>query len=822
MSKEIKNRMNRNVPENNAGTQAKEKTTIKIMAILLSIISLSVLMTVCFNPLTFDPDTGKIKVDVVVSGEIDAWLRDNAVLWVVNKSKTIDIRDLKISRDDNDPVYPIVYPPGDIYGSGHAAIPHGTSLASYHKPAPQNPIPWYTVELTYSTEGMTFPDEEPGWWVHSYGIDYGAYPPAGPSHTVTIRKQMPRGMDYVILFYKTSDGNLMVVDEDTEKHTPNPGDTVNNIQVVLPPYGNQLIVSGVIDSIISGDISITGLAPELESIVNEIRDAGQAAIQGLGDLGAVINDAFDRHAQTLLNAFLNHKIEIKNEVTVDTGMQTLIEYFRERYAQQQVEKSITVYNASSSVIIDSIDIVQNNFKATTNGNKIGGGDTFNIYLQSPERNFDIQIKYHYIGSSVQQVKTNKIAIAGNEYIVFYKQTGDNFAVNKTVDMNLLLSSADKNDFIVNNDLNSVKFNILNDSSAMRIVGLAIRKYRAVANDLMYYKDDTGFVSGGPIGAAGGNDSVVFTTSDARISSGESYTIQMIGEDYRDAVGKGYIIIEVQRPLYVGGSVTLTVTEAMVQNAIRKNTPVITYNVTANGGTGDPHSPSYDTTALTFTFDSVPQKTPTFDYISGVTVGTLIRTTDPYVFTATCTVTTEGTIQVICANGNETNVDTDTHYVRVFKSQPNVPQPITTMRYIFNDAYVENMVVQRGVEHQLRWTLKYDTVTFTDGVETSRQTVTKNQFGEWLVDSSINSGYISFNKTGLLKIGPRPAGAVVYHANDIVGVSEWDFYASVEFGQTVDGHIIENMPYQSVPLWLGPFQIGSKKVYGLHVVLIVKN
>jgi beta-galactosidase/beta-glucuronidase len=162
-------------------------------------------------------------------------------------------------------------------------------------------------------------------------------------------------------------------------------------------------------------------------------------------------------------------------------------------------------------------------------------------------------------------------------------------------------------------------------------------------------------------------------------------------------------------------------------------------------------------------------------------------------------------------------------VQVYKSQPQNHQVVKTTRYIFNDAYVENTTVQRNTEHQLKWVLKYDIVNYEDGVEVDRQTVVKNQYGEWLVDASVNGGYISFNKNGLLKIGPRPTGgAFTYAANDKVGVAEWDFYLTVEFGQTVDGHLIENMPYQTVPLWFGPWQVGTKKVYGLYVTLTIKN
>jgi hypothetical protein len=797
-----------------------KKYAMLFLGIAMLMGSIAVLVT-CLSPIQFDPNSELPVINAVITGEIDAWLKDNSVLWVVNKSKTVDINELTISRDDNDPTYPINYPPGDIYRSG-VAVPHGTSLASYHKPAPHNPIPWYKVEITYSTQNMVFPEEMPEWWNNSYGINYGVYPPAGPFHTITVTKQMPRGMDYVILFYKTSDGCLMVVDEDTEKHVSSDNDTTGNTQIVLPPNGNQLIVSGIINAIISGQISITGLDADLERIVNEINNSGQVALHGLGDLGTVINNAFDKHAETLLNAFLNHKIEIYNNVNVDTGMETLIDYLRERYNQRVQEKSITIYNASSSVIIDSIDIYQNNFRAATNGNIIQGGDSYNIYLQSPERNFDIDIQYHYIGSSAKHIKTNKIAITGTEYIVFYKQIGDNFAINKTTDMNMLISSADRNDFIVNNEVNSVKFNILNEASAMRVVGLAIKKYRATDNDLMYYKEDTEFASRGPIGAAGGNDSIMFSSTEAKIESGESYTIYVIGDDYRDAIGKGHIAIEVQRPLYIGGAVTLTVTESMVQNAIRNNMALISYQVTADGGIGDPRVPTYDTTMLTFTFDSAPLVIPVFDYIGGVTVGQLNRTGNPLVFTAACTAVADGEIQIICTNEQASRVTAATHYVRVFKSQPAVVEPIITTRYIFNDAYIENKVVQRNVSHQLLWVLKYDVVTFEDGVETNRQTVTKNQFGEFQIDSSTNSGYISFTKTGLLKVGPRPVGAIAYSGNDKEGVAEWELYECLVFGQTVDGHLIENMPYQSVPLWLGPIQIGSKKVYGLQVTLIIQN
>jgi hypothetical protein len=779
-----------------------------------------VILVTCLSPVQFDPSKG-LTVNTVLSGEIDTWLKDNSVLWVVNKSKTVDILSLKINRDDEDPTYPISYPPGDIYRTG-IAVPHGTSLASYHKPAPHNPIPWYVIEIMYSTENMTFPKEAPAWWNNSYGINYGTYPPSGPYHTITVRKQMPRGMDYVLLFYKTRDGDLMVVDEDTEKHPSNLDDTIPNNQTSIPSYGNQVIVSGLIDAIIAGHINVTGLDSQIASIVNEIKNAAQAALQGSGDLGVVITEAFDKHAQTLLDAFLNHKIAINNEINVDTGMQSLLSYLRDRYNQRVQEKSVTIYNASSSVTIDSIDIVQSNFRATTNGNKISGGDSYNIYMQSPEQNFDIEIKYHYVGSLAQYTKTNKIAITGNEYIVFYKQTGDNFAINKTTDMNLLISGADKNDFIVNNDIDSVKINILNEASAMRIVGLTIKKYRAAASDLMYYKEDIQFASHGPIGAAGGNDSVVFKGSEAIIESGEPYTIHLIGDDYRDAIGKGHIVIELQRPLYIGGAITLTVTEAMVQNAIQENAVAISYQVMADGGIGDPHVQTYDTTMLTFTFDTAPTTFPVFDYSSGVIVGQLTKTSNPLVYTATCTAIADNEIQVTCTNEKASNVTSAIHYVRVFKSQPSVVAPIKTTRFIFNDAYIINKVVQRNTSHQLLWVLKYDVVTYEDGVEIDRKTVTKDQFGEWQIDSSTNSGYISFTSTGLLKVGPRPTGAIVHSGNDIVGVAEWELYECLEFGQTVDGHLIENMPYQSVPLFLGPFQIGTKKVYGLQVTLIIKN
>jgi hypothetical protein len=788
--------------------------------VAIMLMGVVVILVTCLSPIQFDPTTG-LTVNTVLTGQIDAWLKDNSVLWVVNKSKTVDITNIRITRDDYDSAYPLSYPPGDIYRTG-IAVPHGTSLASYHKPAPLNPIPWYVIEVTYSTQGMEFSEEAPEWWDNSYGINYGIYPPTGPYHTITVRKQMPRGMDYVLLFYKTKDDCIMVVDEDTEKHSPHSDDTIPNDQTAIPPNGNQVIVSGIIDAIIAGQINIIGLDSQIASIVNEIQNAAQIALQGYGDLGVVITDAFDKHAQTLLDAFLNHKIEIKNEINIDTGMQSLLSYLRDRYDQRMLEKSITIYNASSSVIIDSIDISQNSFKATTNGNKISGGNSYNIYMQSPDRNFDIEIQYHYVGSSTRYIKTNKIAITGTEYIVFYKQTGDNFAINKTTDMNILISSADKNDFIVNNDVNSVKFNILNETSAMRIVGLAIKKYRAVATDLMYYKEDIDFASRGPIGAAGGNDSVVFASSEATIESGESYTIHIIGEDYRDTVGKGHIVIEVQRPLFIGGAVTLTVTEAMVQNAIQKNTATVSYQVIANGGIGDPHIPAYDTTTLTFTFDTVPVATPVFQYTDGVNVGQLVRTADPLVYTATCNAVADKEIQVNCTNEQVSNVTSAIHYVLVYKSQPTVTIPIITKRYIFNDAYVVNKVVQRNTSHQLLWVIKYDVVTYSDGVESDRQIITKDQFGEWQIDSSTNSGYISFTSTGLLKVGPRPVGAIVYSGNDKVGVSEWELYECLVFGQTVDGHLIEDMPYQSVPLYLGPFQIGTKKVYGLQVTLIIKN
>jgi hypothetical protein len=269
---------------------------------------------------------------------------------------------------------------------------------------------------------------------------------------------------------------------------------------------------------------------------------------------------------------------------------------------------------------------------------------------------------------------------------------------------------------------------------------------------------------------------------------------------------------------------------MVQNAAQKKNP-ITYQVTVNGGTGDPHSAGYKTSRMTFTFDEVPLVMPTFEYIPSlnypVSIGPLTRTSNPLEFYATASINSESggdvNLNVTCTNGQASNVTTVPRYVHIFGgASVNDIFVKRTRRYIFNGVQIKDTVVQRNTEHQLECVLNYDIVYYDNGVENSRDTYAMTKSGEWLVDSSIGCNYISIDKNGLLKIGSRPTGTVVYHENDKEGVSDWKFDVFVEFGQVDGSEIVDGMPYTMVPVYFGPFQIGTRKVYGIPVTLTIVN
>jgi hypothetical protein len=148
----------------------------------------------CLNPVDFDADSlPRITVDISGSVSID----DVAVLWLINRTKTVDVTNFTITRDKTE---------DEESGKSDYQYPkkfidkpkHQESLATYHVPA----VLPYTISVTYTDGGV--------------------------SATKTIEAQFPRALDYKFYLYKTSDGSIHMVNENDMKKLPaNPDDNID-------------------------------------------------------------------------------------------------------------------------------------------------------------------------------------------------------------------------------------------------------------------------------------------------------------------------------------------------------------------------------------------------------------------------------------------------------------------------------------------------------------------------------------------------------------------------------------------------------------------
>jgi hypothetical protein len=151
------------------------------------LIAVSLLAGACLNPLNFsEDDLPTIKVEIEGSIRIE----DVAVMWLINRTKTVDVTSFTITRpkiaSESDVQYTY---PKNFTGKPKA----GESLASYHMPL-ETP---YTITVSWEDKG------EPGSWTKSV--------------------QFPRPQDYKFYLYRTSAG-VVIVDEDKMTQTPDPDD----------------------------------------------------------------------------------------------------------------------------------------------------------------------------------------------------------------------------------------------------------------------------------------------------------------------------------------------------------------------------------------------------------------------------------------------------------------------------------------------------------------------------------------------------------------------------------------------------------------------
>jgi hypothetical protein len=142
---------------------------------------------------SFDSDNLPV-LKIAVEGSIK--IDDVAVMWLINRSKTVNVTEFTISRPqgDNETAEQYAYPKN--YGNRPQA---GTSLATYHNPT----VVDYTITVV---------------WEDTVN---GASGVIGP-----FEAQFPRALDYKYYLYRTRNNEIVVVTEDKMTELPpDPGDT---------------------------------------------------------------------------------------------------------------------------------------------------------------------------------------------------------------------------------------------------------------------------------------------------------------------------------------------------------------------------------------------------------------------------------------------------------------------------------------------------------------------------------------------------------------------------------------------------------------------
>ncbi|MDR1574375.1 MAG: hypothetical protein LBS37_00065, partial [Treponema sp.] len=160
-----------------------------------------VFLASCLNPIGFDPSNIQLKIDAKVSGEVDVRSSDYAILWVINRTSSVDVTGMTISRAGAETK--------EVTGKPARASTH----ASYHEPTD---IP-YRVDITYAL---------------SPGNTNSAYDAGNSTGSFTIaEKYMPKaGANYVIYVYRADDGKVIVVEDERITRPLDPSDTENPIE----------------------------------------------------------------------------------------------------------------------------------------------------------------------------------------------------------------------------------------------------------------------------------------------------------------------------------------------------------------------------------------------------------------------------------------------------------------------------------------------------------------------------------------------------------------------------------------------------------------
>ena len=155
-----------------------------LLALTVCVLLVLAMVASCLNPIAFNPGDTSIKIE----GEIE--IKDKAVLWVINTTKTVSVTNLTITREDN----PSLVYPQTFTGTFEKGVPsHGESFGTYHWPNAN----FFNVEVSYT---------------NADGSETGSK---------TIRMQMLRAQDYIIWVYRSADGNINIAENMPTMPDPN-------------------------------------------------------------------------------------------------------------------------------------------------------------------------------------------------------------------------------------------------------------------------------------------------------------------------------------------------------------------------------------------------------------------------------------------------------------------------------------------------------------------------------------------------------------------------------------------------------------------------
>jgi hypothetical protein len=161
---------------------------------LLGIVSLSI--GACLNPIGFSPDL-KLSIDANVTGQLDMRSIDYAIVWLINKTKSVDVEELRISRE--------------MLNTDEAYVPTvvtlrpraGTSHASYEVPTDKI----YSLSLKWKPAASG--------WKGPIDSNNTMLTDAECTGSVSLEKQFPKsGYQYRLYLVRDAANVVRIVDED--------------------------------------------------------------------------------------------------------------------------------------------------------------------------------------------------------------------------------------------------------------------------------------------------------------------------------------------------------------------------------------------------------------------------------------------------------------------------------------------------------------------------------------------------------------------------------------------------------------------------------